>query len=333
MYTPIIKTLFKYERNNMKKILILTFLVFSLANSTENNKSSNILLSPSIDNIQSSHTAKSPNKYMSTNADSIVKPLYKPLVERYILDELKSIRSDNQQLRVANQELRADVAVQVSKAELGASDRALTYTTNTMSNIFYVIALVSSLILIVGVKSIKDIKESSEELLEEKINTLTQDFEGRLLKIEQQAQKRFKIINENQEKIEKNETISALWKRAALEENNHAKIDIYDEIIKIRPNAVEALVYKAGALLELKEAMWALSLSNQAIELDKNYALAYWQRACANTALGHIEDPLNDIKKSIELSPGLIDKLESEIAFTPLKKTKEFKSILNNKKS
>lgn len=57
-------------------------------------------------------------------------PMYKPLMERYILDELKAVRQDQQKLR-------EDVTKQVTHAQLDTADRALTYTTDTINNVFF----------------------------------------------------------------------------------------------------------------------------------------------------------------------------------------------------
>ena len=221
------------------------------------------------------------------------------------------------------------MVLQVIKSEVTTSDRAISYVTDTISNIFYIIALGSSLILIVGFKSLRDIKDSSEKLVEKKINKLTQDFEERLLKIETKARQRYKIINETQTKLLENETVSSLWRRSELEESLQEKINLYDEITKIQPDCVEALTYKADALLELNETRWALSLSNQALELDSNYAFAYWQRACANSALNNINESIEDIKKALEISPNLQEELKNEDAFKPLYADGEFKKLLD----
>ena len=53
-----------------------------------------------------------------TNTEEIKKPLYKPLVERYILDELKQLRQDQQSMK-------AEMIEKVCSAKLESSDRAL----------------------------------------------------------------------------------------------------------------------------------------------------------------------------------------------------------------
>jgi len=248
--------------------------------------------------------------------------LEKPLVERYILDELKDLRTNQQKLK-------EDVTIQITQSQLTSTDRTIRYATDTINNIFYIIAAVSSLVLIVGLKSIKEIKENSEMLVETKITQLTREFEERLLDIENKAKQRFEMITANQDKISQAEAINALWRRAELEENLQEKINIYDEIIKINPNDVETLAYKADVLLDLDETRWALALCNNAIELDSEYALSYWQRACANAILENENESIEDIKMALNISPNLHDELESEDSFKKLYKHKEFKALLS----
>jgi tetratricopeptide (TPR) repeat protein len=256
--------------------------------------------------------AKSPMKEISE----------KPLVERYVLDELKDLRTG--QLKI-----REDVTKQITSSELSISDRAIHYATDTLNNIFYIIAAVSSLLLLVGLKTFKDLKESSELIVEEKVAKLSEDFEGRLLDIENKAKERFKLIIRNQENIEQSQKINSLWKRAEIEDNFEEKLNIYDEILKINANDVETLAYKADVLLDMDEARWALSLCNQAIEIDNEYGLSYWQRACANTQLNNTESAIEDIKRALEITPSLQDELKNELSFKPLYKNEFFKKIIS----
>jgi tetratricopeptide (TPR) repeat protein len=247
--------------------------------------------------------------------------LDKPLIERYIFDELK-------ELRINQQKLKEDVTKQITQSELSISDRAITYTTDTMNNVFYVIAVVSSLLLLIGLKSFKDIKESSELIVETKIAELTKNYESRLLDIENKAKQRFEMIVHTQEQFERSEKINSLWKRAEIEDDAQEKLNIYDEILKISPQDIETLVYKADTLLDLDETRWALSLCNQAIKLDDSYALSHWQRACANAKLENIDSALEDIKVALELNPRLQDEIQKEDSFEILEENEIFKRLM-----
>lgn len=248
--------------------------------------------------------------------------LDRPLVEKYILDELKDLRTN--QLKV-----KEEVTKQITRSELSVSDRALTYTTDTINNVFYIIAVVSSLLLIIGLKSFKDLKESSELIVETKIAELTKNYESRLLDIESKAKQRFELIIQTQEQFEKSEKISSIWKRAEIEDDLQEKLSLYDEILKISPEDVETLVYKADTLLDLDETRWALSLCNQAIKLDSDYALSHWQRACANAKLKNTDAALEDIKTALELNPRMQDELNKEDSFKVLYKNSKFQELAN----
>lgn len=126
---------------------------------------------------------------------------------------------------------------------------------------------------------------------------------------------RSKVIIDNQEKITSTNAIHSLWMRAGLEKSEEDKIAIYDEILQINAEDIEAMTYKADALLEIDEVPWALNLSDATIEKDDNYSIAYWQRACASARLNKKKEAFKDIKKAIQLSESLSDELEKEANF------------------
>jgi len=253
--------------------------------------------------------------------DAIEQPLYKPLIERYILDELKSLRQENQSLK-------AHVTEQVSEAKLESSDRAINYTTSTINNIFYIITAAASMLVLLGWHSLKDIKKSLKSDMSKKIQTLTTDYENRLQQIEVKMTERSKIIIETQQNITNSNSIHSLWMRVGLEKSEEDKISIYDEILNIKPDDIEAMTYKADALLEIGEVRWALNLSISAIEFDPEYSLAYWQRACAYAKMDKQAEALKDIEKAIELSDTLKDELLSEKHFNNLHDNKSFKLLI-----
>ena len=121
--------------------------------------------------------------------DDIEKPLFKPLIERYILDEVKSLRQENQSLK-------AHVTEQIAEAKLESSDRVIDYTTSTINNIFYIITAAASMLVILGWHSLNDIKKSLKSDMAKKIQTLTNVYENRLQQIEVKMTERSKVIIE-----------------------------------------------------------------------------------------------------------------------------------------
>ncbi len=261
------------------------------------------------------NTKDQPTKTNATTAQ------YPPLIERYILDELKSIRQDQQAFR-------AEVEHKVANARLDVSDRAIRYTTDTLNNVFIIITTAASLLVLMGWRSLRDVRSKLNEVVETKITELTSKYELRLKDLEDKLKRRSQEIIEAQEDISKANEIHSIWMRAALETNMHQKIKLYDELLAINPTDIEALIYKADAAFELGDYEWAFSLANRAIDQDEEYGLAYWQRACANAANGALQEAISDIKIAVEKAPKLAEEIERETAFEPLHDLDEFKELL-----
>ena len=121
-------------------------------------------------------------------------PMYKPLLERYILDELKSVRQDQQKLR-------EDVTKQVTHAQLDTADRALTYTTDTINNLFFIITATASILVLVGWNSLRDVKNKVEDIVNTRVSVITDEYEDRLKILEEKLRVRSEEILSNQERI------------------------------------------------------------------------------------------------------------------------------------
>lgn len=254
------------------------------------------------------------------HVEALEEALFKPFVERYILDEIKALRQELQMLR-------AEVTERVAAAKLESSDRAIRYTTDTVNNIFYIITATASIFVLLGFRSLREIRSNIESVTSEKLSELTAEYETRLDEIERAMRRRSEQLIATQEEISTSNQIHSLWMRANLEINNQEKVAILDQILEIKPNDVEALTYKADALLDLGEVKWALALSDQAIQQDHEYALAYWQRACANAELGRTDEAILDIEKSVELSESFRVEIRNEAHFEKLKGQKDFETL------
>jgi tetratricopeptide (TPR) repeat protein len=249
-------------------------------------------------------------------------PLYNPFVERYVLDELKMLRTDMQ-----NQ--RAEYIERFTSTELAASDRAINYTTSTVNNIFYIIAAAASILALVGWSSIREIRHRLNEVIEQKVSNISEDYEQRLLTLENKLKDRTDRIISAQEEITRTNTMHSLWMRAGLEATHQAKIDVYDQILSINPNDIEALTYKADEVLEMGEPQWALNLCNRALKIDEEYPYAYYQRACANSTLNQLDAAYDDLKNAIELSNTYVDEARSDRALENLRSGSKFKELLD----
>jgi tetratricopeptide (TPR) repeat protein len=258
--------------------------------------------------------------------DSLQKPLYNPFVENYILNELKQLRDENRELKVEIHEILA-------KKEIEFTNNAVNYATSTINNMFYIIAAATSLLVLVGWGSIKDINEKITNIVNEKVAKVIDDYEGRMDIVEKDLAKRTKQVLQNQKEIEKTNTMHSLWMRASSETTLSGKIDIYNEILELRPDDVEAIIYKADAVLDMGEANWALNLTNQALSIDGEYADGLYQRAKVYSVLGFIENAIDDLEKAIELNEQYIPEIENEDEFKVILNEEKVQNILSRNKS
>lgn len=252
--------------------------------------------------------------------ETLEKPLYTPFIERYMLDELKQLRAEQAQ---AKQEL----IQQIVDREHNSVDRAVAYATDTVTYFFYLIAAATSVLVLVGWTSIRDIKERVHSLADEEISKLIHEYEKRLATIEKQLQQKTLHIEENREEIELTQEVQSLWLRAQQDSSPANKINIYDEILKLRHDDCEALTYKADAVLELDEPQWAANLCHQALKIDPDNSHAFYQLACAYTAMDQLDEALRYLAEAIRRRDSYLDDIREDPALQPLVKHEIFNKL------
>ena len=253
--------------------------------------------------------------------DNLQAPLYSPFVERYVLDELKQLRTD-----MANQ--RVELLQQVVDRHVESIDKGVSYATNTITYFFYLIAGVTSILVLVGWSSIREIKERMGTLADEEVRRLVEIYEARLQGIEKQLTQKTRHIDENREEIERTQEIHSLWLRAGQESSATNKIAIYDQILTIKPDDGEALTYKADAVLELDEPQWAINLCQQALATDSDNAHAYYQLACAHASLGHVDEAIHYLQETLSRVDSYREQLAQDLALQPLIDLPAFQELL-----
>ncbi len=247
-------------------------------------------------------------------------PLYNPFVERYMLDEVRALRMELQ-----NQ--RAEFTEKYSRAQLESSDRAINYTTSTVNNIFYMIAAAASIFALVGWSSMRDMRQKLNEVMDKKVTSISDEYEQRLLTLERKLKDRTERIISAQEEISRTNTLHSLWMRAGLEATPQARIEVYDQILDLSSEDVEALTYKADAVLELDEPEWALNLCDKALVLNPESAYAYYQRACAHATLQQLDTAMDDLKQAVDLSATYLEEARSDVSLSNLRETDRFHEL------
>ncbi|BES72987.1 hypothetical protein RE428_40050 [Marinobacter nanhaiticus D15-8W] len=254
--------------------------------------------------------------------ESLDEPLYNPFVERYLLDEVKSLRSEMQNTR-------AELIEKVVDKELTVADKTMSYATDTVTYFFYLIAGATSILVVIGWNSIRDMRNQLHSVAEKRVNELVVEYEKRLKFIEEQLQQKSDIINRNQEEIERTNEVHSLWLKASQETSQQNKISVYDQILDLRPDDVEALSYKADAVLELNEPLWAISLCLRALKLAPDNGHAHYQLACAYAEIGRWEDAIKSLASAIEMSEAYRDDASVDPSFDRLRDFEQFKQLVS----
>ncbi|PXB16439.1 hypothetical protein CGJ49_04655 [Vibrio parahaemolyticus] len=247
--------------------------------------------------------------------------LDRPLMERYILDELKSLRQDYQNLEKR-------MITEITDRELTVADKSLNYANVTVTYFFYIIAGVASLIAFVGWQSLREFKHNTKEMADKRLEKIAQEYEKKFVALERDLKRKTRIISENNKEIEKINEIHNLWLRAQSSQTPEQRIEIYDEILVIRPGDLEALTYKADAAMEINEYHWALSICNRVLEVDYTNGPALYQRACAYSRLGIEEQAIEDLERAIDYSPSIRDLLAEERDLELLHGNERFEKLL-----
>ncbi|MFI2811409.1 MULTISPECIES: TPR end-of-group domain-containing protein [Microbulbifer] len=255
------------------------------------------------------------------HVNKLQEPLYTPFVERYVLDELKQLRKEMAEQRVA-------ITQEVVDRQINAADKAITYATDTVTYFFYLIAGVSSMLVIVGWTSIRDIKEKVHSLATDEVNKLVTQYEERLRSIEEQLSEKTRHIEHNRDEIELTQEIQSLWLRAGREHTPAGKIAVYDQILGLRRDDGEALTYKADAVLELGEPQWAINLCLQALEIDPENGNAYYQLACAHASQEQWEEAVANLARALDISSAYRDEAMDDPALDGLVEFPPFAELM-----
>ena len=253
---------------------------------------------------------------------SLNEPLYSPFIERYVLDELKQLRTD-----MASQ--KHELTQQILDREHKSVDRAVAYATDTVTYFFYLIAAASSILVLIGWTSIRDIKDRVHSYANDEIGELVHEYESRLKAIEKQLKQKSQDIEDNREEIEMTQEIQSLWQRAARESNIANKVEAYDAILAIKPDDSEALIYKADTVLEIPEPQWAINLCHQALAIDPENVHALFQLACAHACMDNPVEAMSYLKALLEKSDGYMEHVVSEVMLEPLHGLEDYQRLMD----
>ncbi|EDY86291.1 tetratricopeptide TPR_2 repeat protein [gamma proteobacterium HTCC5015] len=252
------------------------------------------------------------DKKTEQKIEQLEEPLYNPFVERYLLDEVKS-------LRMEQVEYRNQMMMELRDKHIELTNQAVNSVTSSISNVFYLMALISSLLVAFGWKSIRDIREKAMSKADEKITHLVEQYEKRLHHIEQELSDKSASIEENRIEISNTKEVHSLWLKASQEHSPAAKVEIYDEILEYDLRDTEALTYKADAVLEMGQPIWSLNLCQRALSIDPDNAHANFQAACALSRLGNFSEARAHLKQAVVAVHSYLDLIDTEAELEALR--------------
>ncbi len=251
------------------------------------------------------------------------KAMYSPFVELYFLEELKRLRID-----LSDQ--RHDLMQQIVDRENRTLDRAVTYATDTVTYFFYLIAAASSIFVLVGWNSLREVKDKVHSIADEEVSQLVKTYEARLHSIEEQLRLKTREIASNRSELEMAQEVQSLWLRAGQDISLQNRISLYDEILKLKPDDCEALTYKADTVLELGEPQWAANLCLQALDIDGENGHAYYQLACAYAQLGRVEEALHSLTRAVSLHESYREEAAEDRSLENLRGNADFTALIEH---
>ena len=258
---------------------------------------------------------------LSAELDRLEKPMYTPFIELYLLEETKALRKEMMNTR-------AELIEKVVDKELSVADKTMSYASDTVTYFFYLIAGATSILVLIGWNSIRDMRNQLTTLAEKRVNELVMEYETRLEFIEDQLRQKSDIIQQNQKEIERTNEVHSLWLQASQETSQQNKISAYDAILDLRPDDVEALSYKADAVLEMQEPLWAISLCQRALKLAPGNGHALYQLACAYAEIGRWEDAVTTLQKAVTISEAYRDDASVDPSFSELHEHESFQKLV-----
>ncbi len=248
-------------------------------------------------------------------------PLSTPLMSRFVIDEIVRLRADLERTR-------ADLIERQNEREYAIAREATAYARNAIEVFFFVITAVASLAALIGWNTLRDVKKRIREVAEKRVELITSGYAQRLEALEEELKEKSATLRLTQKEIDETNAIHSLWLRAGQEPSDAGKISVYDEILRVRPDDVEALTFKADAALGLNEPQWAISLANRALAIDPGNAQAHYHRACALAWTDRDVEALEDLAIAISASDAFRELALSDPAFQRIRETERFQTVL-----
>ena len=242
---------------------------------------------------------------VNAEEEKIVIPEEISWTERFILSEIKELRS-------SQETLKRELFKEIQDRELETVDKALSYSANTVNFFFVLITVIIMWFWVVGWKTIWDIKKSTKESMDRWTKKIITNFEKQIAE------------------LEKEQKVNIYWRQFNVAESDKEKMDVLDKIYGIKPESEYVKVERSNIYLSMGLFEKVIEITESIITSDrmKHQPHALYTRICAYNWLGNIDKVIYEMWYLMQLSPDYKDIiLESEYLGDVLK-NKKIKEIL-----
>jgi len=150
----------------------------------------------------------------------------------------------------------------------------------------------------VKVKELEELRKKSEELLKEN-ERLTKELKTAKGDAKQKSAQAYK---QNIDNLSATEWFEKGYKLGISGSNTDA-VKAFSKVIELNPQFAEAYYNRGTAYGMLANTQQAIKDFNKAIELNPQFPVAYYNRGKAYSELGNMQQAIKDYNKAIELNP------------------------------
>lgn len=246
-----------------------------------------------------------------SDKEGVIVPKDIDWTERYILNEIKSLRAEIERLR-------RFTIVEVNDREIETIDKALSYSANTVNYFFIIFTITIAIFGIFGWRSLLEIKNSLKRAFEKQLENILVNFQERLARIEETQVEKNNAITKKQKEFQKQQEISVIWSSYNREEDYRNKLEYLEKLEKMgeRKNAI--MLEKTNVYLFLGFYDKTLELCETLMKQDPDNTTLLYNRAAAYSALDKEEEATQDINQLISLSPHFIEAILEDKLFEGL---------------
>lgn len=100
------------------------------------------------------------------------------------------------------------------------------------------------------------------------------------------------------------------------------------QVIKLKPDSYKAWNNQGYTLVRLGRDEEAIAAFNQALEINPDYASAYYNKAACYALQQQVKLALENLQAAIKLNPSYKEEAKTDIDFDPIAKDKRFRKFI-----